>query len=63
MPSTMARRERGNAIVKGSGESFPVGLFEIVAAAERLLRRGDRGFFLTRFNKIAIQGTPQMAVD
>ena len=21
------------------------------------------GFFLTRFNKIAIQGTPQMAVD
>ena len=31
-----------DAIVKGSGESFPVGLFEIVAAAERLFRRNDR---------------------
>ena len=33
---------RSDAIVKVSGESFPVGLFEVVAAAERLLRRGDR---------------------
>ena len=34
---------RGDAIVKGRGESFPVGLLEVVAAAERVLRRGDRG--------------------
>ena len=34
---------RGNAIVKGSSERFPVGLSEVVVAAERLLRRGDRG--------------------
>ena len=52
MPSTMAREEIGNAVVKGSNERFPVGLFEVVSAAERLLRMGDRG----------VDGNPMRAV-
>ena len=31
----------GDVIVKCSGDSFPFGLFEVVATAERRLRMGD----------------------